>query len=209
MKFQKVKIINALFLIISCNLIVNAKAETSKFGLFVEPAVTYELGDSSATFPSPVSNSSGSVNGFGLGARLGLHLYDAFFIGIDGRYSQPHFLDSSMKYDSYASAANWGAIAGIQVPNWGMRAWAGPIFGATLDPKESGNFDVKMKDSSGYRVGTGFRVTKISLNVEYQQIKYKEVILEKIGPFAANTSLSNVTFKNNSWIASVSFPIEL
>ena len=66
-----------------------------------------------------------------------------------------------------------------------------------------------MKNGTGFRIGTGFHVTQVSLNIEYQEIKYKEVLLEKIGPFSANANLNNVTIKNDSWIASVSFPIEL
>ena len=45
-------------------------AETTGVGLFVDPAVTYESGQTSTTYPAPFSNASGTSNGLGIGARL-------------------------------------------------------------------------------------------------------------------------------------------
>jgi hypothetical protein len=146
---QKKKIINIISVAIIFSIFQKAMAETPSFGLFVEPAITYERGDSSTNFPSPLSNSSGSINGFGIGARVGFHLYDAFFIALDGRFSRPHFLDSAVNYDAYSDSSNWGAIVGLQVPNIGMRVWAGPLFGSTLDPKESETLISNFKIAQG------------------------------------------------------------
>jgi hypothetical protein len=95
------------------------------------------------------------------------------------------------------------------MPEIGLRVWATAILGGELDPEKSGSFDVSFKKAKGFRVGTGFRLSIVSLNLEYQQLKYDETILEELGPFSSNSALSNVTLENKTWIASVSFPLEL
>jgi opacity protein-like surface antigen len=178
-----------------------------KAGIFIEPALTYERSESTVNYPEPFANSSGNVDGFGIGARLGFHLNEVVFLGVDGRYSMPKFKDSS--YDAKAVSTNWGPVAGIQMPNLGLRLWGSMILGGNLNPDSSGNLDIKFKDTSGYRVGAGIRFEILSLNLEYQHAKYGETVLEQIGPFATTTTFSNVTLKNNSWVASVSFPLAL
>ena len=66
-----------------------ALAEEDGGGLFIEPAVTYEMGSGEINFPAPLGTSDGDVFGFGLGARLGFHVSEAFFLGVDARYSMP------------------------------------------------------------------------------------------------------------------------
>lgn len=186
-----------------------AFADDSSASLFIEPAVTYELGTTAISYPAPISNSTGTVTGFGLGARLGFHLQEVFFIGVDGRYSMTNFKDSSVTYDEKAVSTNWGPVVGLQMPIVGLRVWGSYILDGILDPEISGNFDVKFTNASGYRVGAGFRLTAISINLEYQQISYGHTILEQIGPFASGTSLENVELENKAWLASISFPLEL
>jgi hypothetical protein len=186
---------------------VQTEKEGHVAGLFIEPALTYERSESTVNYPAPFANSSGNVDGFGIGARLGFHLNEVFFLGVDGRYSMPKFKDST--YDTKAVATNWGPVAGIQMPNFGMRLWGTIILGGSLNPDSSGSLDLQFKDTSGYRVGAGFRLAKISLNLEYQHLKYGQTVLEQLGPFAASTSFSNVSLVNNSWIASISFPLAL
>lgn len=185
------------------------EANESAFGPFVEPSLTYESGSTEANFPSPISHSTGSADGLGIGARVGFHFSEIFFAGLDGRYSRPNFTDSSVNYDASAVAANWGPVVGIQLPIIGLRAWASYVAGASLDPEKSGSFDVNFKDGSGYRIGAGYKIAMVSLNLEYQQLSYDETSLEQLGPFSTNTSLSNVKLKNDSWIVSVSFPYAL
>ncbi len=187
----------------------NANAAESHMGLFLEPAVTYETGDTSVNYPSPLSNSSGKAEGFGLGARIGFHLYEAFFLGLDGRYSMPQFKDSSVSYDSKSVSTNWGPVVGMQIPDIGLRVWGAYILGGELNPEKSGSFDIKFQNAKGYRVGAGFRLAAVSLNLEYQQLKYDQASLEQLGPFSSSSALSGVQLENKSWIASVSFPIEL
>lgn len=186
-----------------------ASADTSNSGLFIEPAFTYELGSAAVDYPTPLSSSTGSSNGLGLGAKVGFHLSEALFIALDGRYSMPQYKDSSVNYDAQAISTNWGPVVGVQMPNIGLRIWGALILGGELNPQKSGSFDVDFKKATGYRIGTGFRVFAVSLNLEYQQIKYSETILEQIGPFSSGSALNDVKLENKSWLIGVSFPLEL
>ncbi|MBX7230762.1 MAG: hypothetical protein K1X29_01620 [Bdellovibrionales bacterium] len=196
--------------LVSFNSIAFAEGE-SMFGggFFAEPSVTFETSQSSVHYPSPLSGSSGKVEGFGVGARLGLHFKDVFFAGLDGRYGMPQFKDSSTKYNSRATQFNWGPVVGMQMPDLGMRVWGAYVVDGQLNPEKSDNFDVKFSQARGFRVGVGFRVSVVSLNLEYQDLEHRRTKLEQIGPFAAGTNFNDVNLNNKSWIASVSFPMEL
>ena len=178
-------------------------------GLFIEPAITYELAQTSINYPSPLSNSSGSIEGLGLGARLGVHIDEAFFIGMDFRYSMPSFKDSSVHSNSKSISTTWGPVIGMQMPHLGMRVWGSYLVGGELNPEKYNGLDVKFLNARGYLIGTGFRIASISLNLEYQQLKYVSTRLEQIGPFSTSSDFSSVRLSNNSWIASVSFPMAL
>lgn len=207
---MKTKIMtSSLLFILTLSLNATAATAESRMGLFIEPALTYEAGDSSVNYPSPLSNSSGRSEGFGIGARIGFHLYESFFLGVDGRYSVPQFKDSSVSYDAKSVSTNWGPVVGIQMPNVGLRVWGSAILGGEMNPEKSGSFDLKFQNAKGYRVGAGFRVSEVSLNLEYQQLKYDQATLEQLGPYSVGTALNGVELENKSWIASVSFPIEL
>lgn len=195
----------ALFAILSASQLAQAVGS----GMFIEPAITYETGKTTTDYPSPFSSSSGNADGFGLGAKLGFHTSEAFFLAVDGNYSMPKYKDSNVTYDANAVSTNWGIAAGIQMPTLGLRVLGTVILGGELNPEQSGNFDVYFKQAQGYRLGAGFRLYAMSLNLEYQQIKYDETILEKIGPYSSNSALNNVRLENKSWIASLSFPLEL
>ncbi len=177
-------------------------------GFFLEPAITYELGDSKISYPSPLSNSTGDIQGFGVGGRVGLHLADILFFGLDGRYSMPRFKDSSVNYESSSTAWNWGPVIGVQMPDLGLRGWGTAVVGGEIDPEASGSFDARFADATGFRLGVGFRVMSFSLNLEYQQLDYGDAILEQAGPFTPGTNFDSVDLENRSWIASVSFPLE-
>lgn len=118
-----------------------ASAQEGKSGLMIEPSISYEIGDTSIGYPAPFSNSTGTASGFGLGARLGFHFEEAFFLGLDARYSFPQYKDSSVNYDSAASSVNVGPVIGMQMPNMGLRVWGALVLGGDLDPAGS-NFDV-------------------------------------------------------------------
>ncbi len=187
----------------------DSMAQDSKGGVFIEPMLTYESGQSEVNYPSPFSNSTGDIVGFGLGARVGLHLSEILLLGLDGRYSQSQFKDSSVQYDAKATSMNIGPVVVLQMPDIGFRFWGTYILNSELNPKQSGSLDVKFKDGKGYRLGTGFHVGSISLNLEYQEVKYDQATLEQIGPFASSSVFDSVDLEYKSWIASISFPIEM
>lgn len=187
-----------------------AKAEeTFRGGIFVEPSISYQAGTTDANYPQPFSNSTGRLDGFGLGARVGFHMNEMFFAGGDLRYTIPYFRDSAVSYEAKAISTTWGPVVGVQMPNIGLRAWIGYILGGDLNPEQSGSFDVRYLNPSGFRVGAGFRVGPVSLNLEKERIRYGQAILEQVGPFATNSTFNSVNLINDSWIASVSMPLEL
>lgn len=177
-------------------------------GLFIEPMLTYEKGEADVDLPSPFGSSHSTIDGFGLGARLGFHVLESVFIGLDGRYSKPDYKNSDTDINSEASAFNYGPVVGIQMPTpLGIRVWAGYIAGGQMDVDKDQGVDFKFKDASGYRVGGGIKLAMVSLNLEYQQITYNETELSDAGIFSGSTS--NVDQINNSYIFSVSCPISL
>ena len=183
--------------------------ESGHSGLFVEPALTYETSNSSINYPSPLSDSTGHVDGFGLGVRLGFHIEEVLFLGVDGRYGMQQFKDSSTNYDAASVSTNWGPVIGVQMPNVGLRVWGTYIGGGELNPEKSGSYDAKFSKGTGYRVGAGFRISALSLNLEYQDMKYGQTTLEQLGSFTPGTNFDSVNLSNKSWVASVSFPLEL
>jgi hypothetical protein len=185
-----------------------AQADGSDGGLFVEPSITYESGSTSTNYPSPFSSSTGTIIGFGVGARVGFHLNEAFFLALDARYAMPQFKDSSVLYDAKSVSTNWGPVIGLQMPNVGMRLWGSYILGGELNPERSTSFDVNLQNATGYRIGVGFRLAAVSLSLEYQQLKYGKLKLEQLGPFSSGSLFDSVNLANNAWIVGVSFPLQ-
>lgn len=188
---------------------VSVMADSDSLGLFVEPMVTYELGSTSTNYPSPLRSSSGNIDGLGVGARAGFHFSEVLFAAGDLRYSMPRFDDSSVSYNAKAVATNWGLVVGMQMPTLGLRVWGTYVLGGELNPEASSGLDVKFSRAQGYRIGAGFRVTAVSLNLEYQALRYDSTTLEQLGPFSSGATLDGVVHENKSWLASVSFPLEL
>ncbi len=182
---------------------------TKSVGFFVEPMVSYEVGSSKVDYPAPLSSSDGDVNGFGLGARVGMHVSEMVFLGLDGRYAMPKFKDNGTGYNETAKSYNWGPVVGVQMPDLGLRIWAAYVVDSQIDPDANSVIDVKFNKGKGYRIGAGFRLSMVSLNLEFQDLKYDDMTLQGVGPFAPNTDFSSVNLKNQTWIASVSFPLEL
>ena len=185
-----------------------AVAQANDTGLFVEPSVSFEKGESSINYPG-LSDSSGTSDGFGLGARLGFHLSEVFFAGVDGRYSMVQFKDSSVDYDSKSNSYNIGPVVGMQMPNFGLRLWGAYVMDGELNPEESRGFDVKFENPTGPRIGAAFRLAAMSLDIEYQQLKYDSSTLERAGAFNPNARFDDVKLENNSWIVSLSFPLAM
>lgn len=177
-------------------------------GLFVEPMITYEAGDATVNFPAPFGSSESTVNGFGVGARMGVHIIETVFVAGDLRYSLPNYENKNTGIITDASAFNYGIVAGVQMPTLlGLRVWAGYILGGGMDPERSRGVDLNFVDADGYRVGAGLKVAVVSLNLEYQHMNYGETEIQNAGLFTGPTN--NIQQDNNSLIFSVSFPMAL
>jgi hypothetical protein len=178
------------------------QARAADGGFFLEPGVTYEAGDMRIDYPI-LSDSTGTNKGLGVMARLGLHASETIFLGADLRYAQTRVTDSAFNTEAEATGYNYGAMIGLQMPVVGLRLLAGYVLGGELDPKSDKGVDVKYKDPKGYRVGAGMHVLAISLNLEYQDLKYEK---SDIVGIANNTD--SVQAYNKAWILSATFPME-
>lgn len=178
--------------------------------IFVEPGLALTFGSETTGEIENVDDTSGKANGFGLLGRAGFHVREVFLLGLDARYSWLKFEDSGLNGSADAAAFNYGPFVGLQMPNYGLRIWGTYVIDGTLDPKaintNLGNVDAKASDANGYRVGAGLRLQAFSVNLEYQNLKYGQV--EKQGGILPGT-WDAVKLKDESWIASVSFPLEL
>jgi hypothetical protein len=179
-------------------------------GLFVEPMVTLsrEKADIKTSQFVGFDDTNANVTGYGVGAKLGLHMSDVVFLGVDGRFNR-----SSMDDSSYGSATgnayDIGATAGFQMPVVGLRVFGTYVPYGVYDPNSgSQGVDVKFKKAKGFRIGVGFRVALVSLNLEYQELKYDETEVQSVGGFTTNGT-TGVDYETKGWIASVSFPLDL
>lgn len=179
-------------------------------GLFVEPMVTWERGRGDVNFPSPINSADTELDGFGIGARFGGHVYNTIFLAVDGRYSIPTFKDNKLNQDTDTKAWNLGPVIGMQMPTpFGLRVWGGWIVAGGVDVDRSQNVKEEFKSGQGYRVGAGVKLALVSINIEYQKIKYDETVIEEVGVFTPNTTRSDVELTNEAMVLSVSFPIAL
>lgn len=179
-------------------------------GFFVEPMLTFERGRGDVNFPSPIHNQDTELDGFGVGARFGGHVWETIFMGIDARYSIPTFKAKGLNQDVAAKAWNVGPMVGAQMPFLiGLRGWASLIVAGEVDPEMGANVNEKFKSGLGFRVGAGFNIAFVSLNLEYQKIKYDKTTLEDVGVFAVNATRDDVELDNDSMILSVSFPLAI
>lgn len=177
-------------------------------GLFVEPGITYQRQESDIDNPTPFADSTAKVEGLGLMGRAGFHVSEALFIAGDFRYSFPRYKDSATNYNMNASQYDLGPTFGLQMPNLGFRVWGTYIPYAELDPQGTSNLNYWFRDGKGYRVGVGFRVAMVSLNLEYENIKYGQTEFENASIFSG-ANADSLQFDGKSWIASVSFPLEM
>ena len=179
-----------------------------EFGLFVEPGVTYQTQSSTIRNPAPFNDSTAKVDGFGLMGRLGVHVNEVFFVAADARFALPNYRDTAVNYDTSAMEYDLGPSVGVQMPYAGLRVWGTYILTSQLDPKGTSNLDYKFNDGTGYRIGAGVRLSMVSLNLEYQRIKYASTTFENAA-FFTNKNTDAIKFDGEAWIASVSFPLEL
>lgn len=207
MKFAKKILAATAFFFVASAAFADDSASSNPAGLFVEPAVTYQTGEMKVTYPAPFSDSTEKTNGFGLGLRVGMHVYDSLFIAADGRYARPTYDSSALGGSGSAEASNLGLTLGVQTPLAGVRVWGTYLLAGSLNPEEIRGVDVKFNNPKGYRVGAGLYIAAISLNLEYQDSKYDSVTVEKAGPITG--TFDSVKGNDKSYILSVSFPIAL
>lgn len=151
----------------------------SQAGLFVEPGITYQYQDTAIDYGGPTHDSSGKNNGLGLSARLGFDINDMVFVGADARYAMTQFTDSAFDTDVKSKSYNLAPVVGIQMPVVGLKVWAGYVLAGEIDPDAVTstliNYDAKFAGAKGYRIGAGFHFALLSLNLEYQDLKYDDV----------------------------------
>ncbi len=177
-------------------------------GLFIEPALTYESGTLKLTYPAPGGSSNETVRGLGIGGRLGFHFYDVLFGALDLRYSKPRYESAVLSESGDATAYNGGLTLGMQTPLAGIRIWGTYIADGMLAPSVIRGVEVKYTGFNGYRVGGGFYIAMVSINLEYQEAKYKSNTISSPGLFAPG-SLDNVYGTQTGYIVSLSFPFAL
>jgi hypothetical protein len=179
-----------------------------KGSVFLEPYLTFENGETLTNYPDPFGYSNGDVVGLGTGLRIGYSFFETLFFGADGRYSIPKFKDSSLNINTNSTTFSYGPVLGLLTP-LGLRFWGTYIMNSEINPSEDQDMDAKFSEGSGYRLGTGLKWGVVSLNLEYQYIRYDKTIMEEIGILSPSSNLSDVELRNRSWIFSVSFPLNL
>ncbi len=185
--------------------------EISRGGLMIEPILSVSREDSTiktSQLPVITDDSSGTIEGVGAGLRLGVHASEVFFLGVDGRYSRMRFNDSFYEA-SEGDMYNVGPSVVLQMPVFGLRAWGTYVMAGQFDP-ESGvqGLDVKFTEAEGYRLGLGVRFKAVSVNLEYQNLRFDKTEIESFGSLGVN-SAANVDFENQGYSLSLSFPVEL
>lgn len=155
----------------------------SNAAFFFEPGITYQSHDTKIkTF---LGESSGTNKGLGIGLRLGTSVSDILFAGVDARYAVTKFTDSAFNTSSDAKNMDLAPFIGVQMPIVGLRLWAAYTLFGEIDPDSTSGVDYKLAKANGLRLGAGFHILMVSLNLEYQDLKYDEVTA---GPFTLNSA---------------------
>lgn len=179
-----------------------------KNGFYFEPGVTYESLNTTINWPQPFNNSTGSVQGAGLLARLGFHAGETIFLAFDGRYVKPTFNDSSTSVDAASALYDYGPVLGAQVPFRGMRVWGQYVMNGSLDSEAGNGLDYKFDNSQGYRVGAGFHVQAVSVNLEYQDLTY-DTMIQSGSAFLPDANFENADLISRGFILSLTFPLSI
>lgn len=181
-------------------------------GLFLEPMLTYTQNDSSLDttgLPTFGADTSADTDGVGAGLRLGGHVGETFFLGVDGRYARLELSDSAYgraEGDSY----NVGPVVGLQMPTLlGLRVWGTYVMAGEFDP-ETGNagLNLKFEEPQGWRLGAGIKLASMSLNFEYQDLEYDETDIQNFGGTGGGSGVSDVEYDVDGYTVSLSFPLE-
>lgn len=176
-------------------------------GFFVEPGIvgSSQETDLNAGIGSDVD---GTSEAFGADLKLGGHIMEGFFLGANGRYQRAQFEGTALE-DTDADVWNWGPVAGFQAPFAGARIYGTYVVDGSYNP-ESGNrgVDLRFEEPYGWRGGIGFRLSNVSLNLEYEDLTYNNTEVESVGDFAIGTA-EEAEFSQRGYALMLSFPIEL
>jgi len=180
---------------------------TAHAGFLIEPGVTYEIGNNEIAWPAPLTTSTGDSSGLGLNLKLGWAFEHLLYIAVDGDFSKPKFKNSAVSYDATANSYLYSALLGVDLP-LGFRVWGGYVFDGSLDPEASNGYDVSFKKANGLKLGAGWKIILVSLNLEYMDLQYNDSKLEQAAGVTVNTDFSQ-NLKNKLVVLSVSLPIQL
>ncbi len=174
-------------------------------GLFLEPGVTYQNTHSTVDYGSTVGNSSAGTRGFGAVLRGGVHVWERFFVAVDGRYAFLNFNDNATNIDVAARSWDVAPTIGMQMADWGARLYVGYALAGDLDPEAANGRDAKFSQANGWRAGLGLKARNVSVNIEWQRLHYGEASLSQPGGAA---TLTGVDYNGEGLVASITFPIE-
>jgi hypothetical protein len=188
-----------------------APSNGSKVGLALEPMLIYTRETSNirtSQLPIISDDTSGTSQGGGVGLKVGGHIAGIITAGVDGRYSQTRMTDSSYG-NAKAISYNVGPTVGVQMPIVGLRLFATYVpFGAYDPAAGDRGFDVRFRDPQGYRLGAGFHIGPVSLNLEYEDIRFRNTLVQSVGGINQPIT-SDIKFDTRGYDASVSFPLEI
>ncbi len=173
-------------------------------GFYIEPAFFGVQTNNDIRFGS--ANEFDST-GFGADLKLGGHINDMVFLAVDGRYERSQFTEGGLE-DLNADTWNVGPTLGVQAPWFGARVWGTYILDGSNNPEQAANgVDLRFQKPYGWRGGVGVRLAAVSLNLEYEDLTYRETVVQSSGN--VGNAAANTDFGNRAVAVSLSFPIQL
>jgi hypothetical protein len=194
------KFLSVMFIFLSASISYSAS------GLFIEPYFAYEK--STAEVDLGPLQPDGDLEGWGAGIRLGAHVNDVFFAGIDGIYSDLALKDDSDDNNDL-DTRSWllGPVVGMQTPYAGVRVWIAYYLLGKIDmDRTDDSYNIGYKDPKIWKLGAGVRAGPVSLNAEYLTGKYTTFEVDNLGPLTGDYDNEA---KREGFLVSVSFPYSL
>lgn len=185
------------------------KPRISKGGFYIEPMVSAIREDSTLNSTGLGGNTSGTTEGYGVGLRLGGHVSEVLFLGVDGRYAKMQQSDAF--YDKKSSNVyNVAPMIGLQTPLWGIRVLAGYVLlGENGPDANSQGVKLRFTEPRGWRLGAGLHAGPVGINLEYQDLKYNKADILASGNLASTANVSGIDESTKGYALSLSFPVEL
>jgi hypothetical protein len=172
---------------------------------YIEPAVFGLRQDSHINVGS---DNEVEGDGMGLAMKLGSQISDRYFAAADIRYQRTQFNEKGLK-DVDSDTWNIAPVLGLQTNWYGLRAWGSYILDGTSNPDSAANgLDLRFEKPFGWRAGVGVRISNISLNLEYEDLTYRQTVVQSVGSLGPSAG-QNVDFDSRTVAMSVSFPIQL